>query len=350
MLINRCLIRTFKASRQLKVYDVNGTNSMSGITATVFGATGFIGNNVVSRLGAISSDIVCPSREKKWYSDKIKDLRYACSVGYVYVNHHTNYNDPNTIRRLVEKSNVVVNCLGPRARYIRPERFREVNVEYPWRIARQARKAGVNRLIHFSSVGVDPQSESQDLATKWEGEQRVLEEFPDSTIFRCTTVTGLNDYFTRLFRIQSSWFDRFVPVYSDLSAKRQPILAGDVADCVLSAIKLNSSRGQIFELGGPHVYTIKELYDFMSHSMRRPVTYAKLPRDFALTVGNFLAYDHFNAERIKKDTIDLIVNPSGNVKTIADLYFQPASVIPTIEFEVGRWQEQPLPVKNEREN
>lgn len=349
MLLNKALGRGYKVAKDIKVFEVPALYSMSGISATIFGATGFIGNAVAPHLGVIGSDLILPSREKMWYTDRVKMLRLSAPVGYTYVNHHTNFQDPHTIRRLVEKSNVVINCAGPRSRYIRPERFKEVNIDLAARVARQARLAGVKRLIHFSSVGVDPNSPSLDLATKWEGEQRVREEFPDATILRPTTVVGQDDYFVRLFRQKATFFDRFVPVFSDMTAKRQPILVQDVARIVLSVIKQTETMGQTYEIGGPHVYTLKEFYDIMAHAIVRPLTYAKIDPEVALIFAKAINYDHFNAEMIRKEQMDLVVGTAPGTKTVEDLCFQPASVVPQVEEDISRWRGIPFVTKDEHQ-
>jgi NADH dehydrogenase (ubiquinone) 1 alpha subcomplex subunit 9 len=347
MLLNKTLGKGYKVTQAIKVFELPGLYSMSGISATIFGATGFIGNAIAPELGRIGSDLICPSREPIWYSDNVKMLRLATGVGYTYINHHTNFQDPHTIRRLVEKSNVVINCAGPRTKYRRPELFREVNVDLAARVARQARLAGVKRLIHFSSVGVDPNSPSLDLATKWEGEQRVREEFPGATILRLTTAIGFEDYFVRIFRQKAVFFDRFVPVFSDLTAKRQPILVQDVANIVLEAIKQTHSIGQTYEIGGPHVYTLKEFYDVMAHSFVRPLTYAKIDPKIGLSFAKLINYDHLSAEAIRKEQLDLIVSTATGTKTVADLCYQPASVIPQVEEDIARWRGQPFVTKDD---
>lgn len=45
-------------------------------------------------------------------------------------------------------------------------------------------------MIHFSSAGTDPNSESMDLRTKYYGEQEVLNAFPNATIIKPCTVVG----------------------------------------------------------------------------------------------------------------------------------------------------------------
>lgn len=341
------LKRTFKESKSQKIHEIPGINSVSGISATVFGATGFIGNSIGPNLGSIGSDLIFPSKERFWFSDNVKMLRLSGAVGYVFINHNTNFQDPKTLKRLVEKSNVVINCIGPRKKYTRLEQFKEANIDLPRKIAREARLAGVKRFIHLSNVAVDPRSPSMDLATKAEGELWVREEFPEATILRLCTVMGQNDYFQRIFRIQSGWFDKFVPVFSDLTAKRQPIMVSDVANCVLSALKMPETAGQIFELGGPHVYTLKEIHDVMVNVLRRPTYYVKMNKDLMLAISKYISYEQFNRDDIIKQDIDMVVTGRPGLKGIQDLFYKPVSVIPAIEFEVGHYREVPDIVRND---
>ena len=48
--------------------------------------------------------------------------------------------------------------------------FEYANMILPERFATLARKNGVKRFIHFSSVGASENSESYDLRSKWIGE------------------------------------------------------------------------------------------------------------------------------------------------------------------------------------
>lgn len=53
-------------------------------------------------------------------------------------------------------------------------------------------------------------------------------------------------------------------VYDDCTAKKQPIKDGDIAKCVLNALKMEESKvckwlmkGKTYELGGPNVFSMK---------------------------------------------------------------------------------------------
>lgn len=71
----------------------------------------------------------------------------------------------------MQNSNVVINMTGPRKNLKKLSDFEFINIEVPKRIAEAcAKNPGVLRLIHFSSAGVRPDSESLDLKTKYHGE------------------------------------------------------------------------------------------------------------------------------------------------------------------------------------
>lgn len=59
---------------------------------------------------------------------------------------------------------------GPSFKDITTQDFEKVNVHLPRRIAKISKKMGIKKLIHFSNIGADPNSESFDLRTKYEGE------------------------------------------------------------------------------------------------------------------------------------------------------------------------------------
>ena len=180
-----------------------------------------------------------------------------------------NYKDQDQIERMVKNSNVVVNLLGPRHKLKKKEDFEFINIEVAERIAKACAKHGVHRLIHFSAAGADPNSPSLDFQTKYEAEQIVKKAFPNVTIMRPCPVFGLNDNFASLVRGQLNFFwNKFIIVYDDSTTKKQPIKENDVAKCVLNALKLEESKGQTYELGGPHVLSMLEVYEIIFNIMK----------------------------------------------------------------------------------
>jgi NADH dehydrogenase (ubiquinone) 1 alpha subcomplex subunit 9 len=335
----KALTRKLNQSKNIQLYEVSGVHSTSGIRATIFGGTGFLAKSIGSTLGEIGSDIVYPSKNFWTISDNIKRLRLTGNLGMVYVANNMNFDDARSIHRCVASSNVVINSLGPRRYCTSFDQFKSVNIDIPRTIAKQARRVGAKRMIHISSVGVDPRSPSLDLQTKFYGEQAVLDEFPDATILRLATVIGMNDYFQKIFRKQACLFHNFVPVYTDLGALRQPITDDDVGKVVLNVIKLRESMGQTYEIGGPHVYTTKELFEIMMNILQKPLTFAKINKSLALKLSLIKSWQYFNYDDIIKSDVDLIVQKRDGLKTVEDLLFKPASVIPTLEDLVAPYKE-----------
>jgi len=90
------------------VSTTGGRSSVSGIVATVFGCTGFLGRYVVTNLGNIGSQVVLPFRgEEKSYNH----LKVSGDLGQI-VPLRWDYKDKDSIRKVVEYSNVIINCVG----------------------------------------------------------------------------------------------------------------------------------------------------------------------------------------------------------------------------------------------
>lgn len=246
--------------QRLQIYEGNRT-SISGIRATIFGATGFLGPYVGSALGYIGSDLIFPHCHHYVYDDHVKELKLCAGSGQSYLLKHMNFDDLKLIARTMANSNVVVNLLGPRKNIKKLQDFEYVNIVLPRRIAQACKKnPNIIRLIHFSAVGADPKSPSLDLRTKALGEMEVLEAFPNATIIRPTTVYGPNDYFMKLWLDQKNFFYNFNIVTDDCKAKRQPIFATDVGNCVLNALKMHETCGKTYEIG--NIFSFYKLVGF----------------------------------------------------------------------------------------
>ena len=92
-------------------------------------------------------------------------------------------------------------------------------------------------------MAVDPKSESFELRTKYYGEQAVRDEFPEAIILRCGSIIGNMDNYTHLYVLQKEYFFNMIPIYSNLTALRQPIEEHDVAMAAFNAIKIDEAEG-----------------------------------------------------------------------------------------------------------
>jgi len=229
---------------------------MAGKQATVFGGSGFLGRYVVKRLADAGWRIFVAVRQP----ERAGFLRPMGDVGQV-VPIKTNITDQEAVAAAVEGSDLVINLVG--ILYEKgPQRFAAVHAQGAERVAQAARAAGAERLIHVSAIGADAASPAAYARTKAAGEAAVLAAFDGATIIRPSLLIGPeDDFFNRfaaLARIAPA-----LPLIDGGHNKFQPIYVGDVADAIVAAAGDSTSVGRVFELGGPTVYSFRQLMTYM---------------------------------------------------------------------------------------
>ena len=233
--------------------------------ATVIGGSGFIGRYVVQRLAARGHVVRVVGRN----TEKAKDLMVTGAVGQV-VALYASFSNPATIARAVEGADLVVNLVG-----ILSGDFDRVQAEGPGLIARAAASAGVGRMVQISAIGADAASKSNYARTKALGEQAVRAAMPGATILRPSIVFGAEDKFFNRFGAMAM-YSPIMPVICG-STKFQPVYVGDVADAVIAGLERDDAVGATYELGGPRVYTFRELLAWILHETRRHRALVDIP-------------------------------------------------------------------------
>jgi uncharacterized protein YbjT (DUF2867 family) len=136
--------------------------------------------------------------------------------------------------------------------------FHSVHVEAAQRMAGEAQRAGVDRLVQISGIGADPASPSLYIRKRGEGELAVRAAFADATIIRPAVMCGPDDAFlTSLLELL-----RRLPVYPMFGrglTRLQPVDAEDVAEAIARALRRAPTQAITFECGGPRVYSYEEL-------------------------------------------------------------------------------------------
>ena len=233
--------------------------------ATVFGGSGFIGRYVVKRL-AQKGYIVRVAVRDPVGAEFLKPMG---TVGQI-VPLFASVTNEATVHRAVEGADLAVNLVGILAERAKDE-FRQVHVEGAERIARLAAGAGVLRLVHVSAIGADPASPSRYGASKAAGEAAVRQAYPGATILRPSIVFGPEDQFFNRF----AWMAQMFPVMPVIAGdtRFQPVFVGDVADAVMAALGRADTVGGVFELGGPRVWSFREIlaYVLAQTARRRPM-------------------------------------------------------------------------------
>jgi NADH dehydrogenase len=120
----------------------------------------------------------------------------------------------------------------------------------------------------MSAIGADPRSSSRYGRTKAEGEQAVRKILPAATIIRPSIVFGPEDDFFNRFARMATWSPA-LPLIGGGKTKFQPVYVGDVAQAITNALSSDAAPGKTFELGGPDVFTFKEVLEMVLRETQR---------------------------------------------------------------------------------
>lgn len=248
--------------------------------ATVFGGSGFIGRYVVQRLAQQGYVVRVAVRDP----EGALFLKPMGVVGQVVPLYASVANEA-TVGRGVEGAVLVVNAVGILAER-RAGDFDRVQADGPGRIARLATQAGVERLVHLSAIGADPASPSGYAASKGRGEQAVRAGFPSATILRPSVVFGPEDAFFNRFAAMAQWLP-VVPVIAG-DTRFQPVYVGDVADAVMASLARPDAAGALYELGGPRVWSFRELLQYILQELHRRRPLVTVPMGLARLQASLL--------------------------------------------------------------
>ena len=299
--------------------------------ATIFGGSGFIGRYVVKRLAQQGFIVRVPSRQP----EAALFLKPMGAVGQI-VPLFASIGNEATVHRAVEGAEVVVNLVGALTESGAAS-FQAIHTEGSERIARLAAASGVGRLIQISAIGADPNSASRYASSKGRAEQAVLTAFPQATLLRPSLVFGIEDkFFNRFAEIA-----RVAPIMPVISGdtKMQPVYVCDVADAVMAARASSAARGKVFELGGPRVWTFREILAYILKATRRQRRLVDIPMGLARLQASIL--QHVPGKPLTPDQLlmlssDNIVSPGA--LGLADLGITPTPVELVVPGFLSRFQ------------
>lgn len=254
-----------------------GRSSVTGVTATIFGCSGFVGRYISQSLGSLGTQLVLPYRCD---DTDVQHLRTMGDLGMIVPLGDFDIRCDDQVKRAISQSQLVINLIGADQETWNYS-FEEVHIDIPSRIAKLSKEAGVERLIHFSALGASSDAPSRRLRTKAAGEDAVRSEFgSEATIFKPTPITGTED---RLFNRYASWIKSlpFFPLINGGNQKIQPVWIRDVAQGVTNALHSYDSIGKTYHLAGPDVFTMEELVNFTYDTIRESPAMVPVPGTIA---------------------------------------------------------------------
>lgn len=297
---------------------------------TVFGGSGFIGRYAVRKLAKQGWRVRVAVRRP----NEAMFLRTAGDVGQVEAI-QANIRDDASTERAIVGSDAVINLVGilfPTGK----QTFDAVQRDGAERIARLSARHGIDRLVHISAIGANADSEVAYQRTKAEAEAAVLRHVPTATILRPSLVFGPEDQFFNRF----AGMARISPVLPLMGGETrfQPVYVGDVAEAAVRSLDNADAKGTTFELGGPEIITMREVFDLVMEETGR--------KRFVLPVPGWIAriqawvFELPNrllgmAPLLTRDQLAMLDEDNvvgAEAKSLADLGIKPAtleSILPT---------------------
>ena len=249
---------------------------------TIFGGTGFVGRQVVRSLAKQGFRVRVAARNVgRGYR-----LRMLGDVGQIEVV-QANLRNAASVARALDGAEACVNLVG--ILYERGRQgFQGLHYMGARTVAEAAAARGITRLVQMSAIGVDDASSSKYARTKAMGEAAVRAAVPTAVILRPSVMFGPEDDFFNRFAAMAN-FSPALPLPGGGATRFQPVYVGDVAAAVARVLTDPDCAGRTYELGGPGVFTFRELMAFVLRETGKARLLLPLPWPIAGIIGRVAA-------------------------------------------------------------
>lgn len=268
--------------------------------ATVFGASGFVGQHVVQRLVARGYIVRAAVRDTEF----AKFLKPMGAVGQVVVL-YAPITEEALAARAIEGAEIVINLAGT-LKDSKKNGFFAVHADGAGRVARLARAAAA-RFVHISALGANAESPSAYARSKAQGEVAVRSAHPDAVILRPSLIFGAEDQFFNRFATLAT-YSKILPIVHG-QTRFQPVYVGDIADAVIAALS-PAAAGQVFELGGPEAKSFQALMAQMLQIIERKNIIWSMPPCLARLIA-CIPFSGITSDQLKLLAMDNVVSPAA---------------------------------------
>ncbi|HTD75204.1 MAG TPA: complex I NDUFA9 subunit family protein [Steroidobacteraceae bacterium] len=273
----------------------------------VLGGTGFLGTRLVARLIKDGHLVTVLSRDREQH-------KHLLVLPGLTLENCDVYQEPQLSERFRGKD-VVINLIG-----ILNERgfggagFRRAHTELTQHVLLAARSAGIGRLLQVSALNAAPNAPSYYLRSKGEAEKLIREQNAvDWTIFQPTVMFGPGDSFLNRFAGLLAAIPWAFPLARP-NARLQPVSVDDVVDALLHCLHGGASSRQTYELGGPQVYSLREIVALVAKLTRRRRWIIGLPAVIGRTQAffmNFVPGRPLSGDNYRSLGVDSVVKQDG---------------------------------------
>ena len=282
----------------------------------VFGASGFIGRNLIRRLTKNNYKVKAVTRDihQKGYI-----LKTESNPGYLDIVEIKSF-EPNKIRELMRGCNICVNLIG--ILYEKKNgQFNKFHRLLPDLISKIASESDINQLVHISSLGIENAKDSIYASSKLNGEEAIKTNFERYVILKPSICYGSSDKFTTKFMSLLSLLP-FMPLYYKGKTKFAPIHVSDFVEIIFQVIQKDLNNLTI-ECVGPEIMSFEKMLKTILKSIDKKRLLFPLPYQLAklsAKLFQLMPEPLLTEDQLKLLRYDNIL--SGKYKTNFDLGFK----------------------------
>jgi len=226
-------------------------------TILVTGASGFVGSHLLPELLVAGHRVVALVRSAA-AGEKVTRRLPAALVANLELR-TGDVDRPDTLPAALAGVDAVVHLVAiPRDRD-GGRQLLAVNLDGTRNLIGAMQASGVRRLVHLGAMGVEDREELHYARSKARAEQAVTESALDWTILKPSLLFGPGDGFFNIVADLVRLSPGIVPVPGDGKSCFQPLHVGDLALCLRLSLERSETVGHAFELGGPRIWTYREI-------------------------------------------------------------------------------------------
>ena len=301
---------------------------MRAQSIVVLGGTGFLGTRLVARLIKDGRRVTVLSRDREQHKHLLVLPGLTLENCDVYAEAQ--------LSEYLRGKDVVINLIGIlNERGFSGAGFRRAHTELTRGVLQASRSAGVTRLLQVSALKAAVDAPSYYLRSKGDAEQLIRESSTalDWTIFQPSVMFGPGDSFLNRFAgllAVSPW----VFPLAKPNARFQPVLVDDVIEAILRCLHGGASSRQTYELGGPQIYSLREIVGLVAKLTGRRRWIVGLPDPVARLQAfamDFVPGRPFSSDNYRSLTIDSVCAADG----FAKLGIKPQSMVASARQYLG---------------
>jgi len=150
---------------------------------------------------------------------------------------------------------------------------------------RGAKEHDVERFVHMSALGADPDGPTHYIRAKGRAETLVTDSDRDWVVFQPSVVFGEGGEFVSFTKRLKKLFAPGLPVYplpgGGTKTRFQPMWVGDLVPMLADAVEDEDHVGNVYEVGGPEVLTLREITRLVYDAEGKSISVVALPMGLA---------------------------------------------------------------------